>query len=430
MRLAGLVDSNPDCAEAVFLLATACRRNGDLDQVEAHLARAGLLGWDPAEIDRQRNLMVFQAGNFKSAGDEVKALLTEQANDDDAEECYEAVVRGYLSALLLNQADFILNGWIDWRPECAEPYLLRAELARLRSDVDDEIAAYRDILRFAPNDFEARRGLARAVMQRNDVSTAYELYSSCLRDRPNDAETLQGLADWHNRHGRPDEAKDLVAKLLETETDLRRRSAALNLWGQIALAEKDYVQAARVLKEASDADPSSVGIAYRLSQALSRGGQEEEASVYLARWKRLQEIEDELENMQGDILEHPEDPELRSRVGALLLEQGDEKAGVNWLISVLFYHPAHAKTNRLLADHYEKTGQSALAARHRALADGAQSTAVSPVTPESTVSESTVPESTAPESAAPESTAPESTAPESAADQVSAEQLTAEEVVQ
>lgn len=388
-RLTALVATDPDGAEAAFLLAVACRRNGDLDQVDQHLLRAGQLGWDPAEIDRQHHLMYFQAGDFKTSGDVVKALLSEQAGDDDAEECYEAVARGYLRALLVHQAEFIINGWIEWRPKCVQAYLMRAELAMLRGNPDAEIAVYREIMQFAPHDYRVRLKLARALMQRNEVDTAYELFSSCVRERPNDTEALQGLAEWHNRHGRPEDAKTIIAKVLETETDLRRRAEALNLWGQVALAEKDYALAVRVLKEACDDDPSSVGITYRLSQALSRGGQEDEANVYLARWRRLQEIEDELEDLHPEILKNPEDPELRSRVGELLLEQGDAKAGVNWLISVLFYHPSHAKSHRLLAEHYERTGETALAARHRAAAEGGPPAAASAEAAEPTANEVT-----------------------------------------
>jgi tetratricopeptide (TPR) repeat protein len=360
----------PESAETEFLLAVACRRAGELDRVMPHLTRAAELGWDKDEIDRQRTLMQFQAGNFRASGEEVKALLVEQVTDDEAEECYEAVTRGYLSALLLEQAKFMLDGWIAWRPQCVQPYLFRAELASLRNQDEGRVAAYRDVLRISPANLEAREGLARVLMYQHEVDEAYELFTSCLRDYPREPGVLLGLAEWHHRHGDGEKAKTLIDTLLSCEPDHRQRCDALSLLGQILLAERNYEAAERALREAVASDPTRVAVFYELSQALSRLGRADEAKNYLQRWQRLQAVDEELEDLEPEILGHPQDPDLRLRVGRLLLEKGETKAGVNWLLSVLFYEPSHAETNRLLAEHYEQMGEHELARRHRGAAEG------------------------------------------------------------
>ncbi|HEV3345084.1 MAG TPA: tetratricopeptide repeat protein, partial [Pirellulales bacterium] len=339
------------------------------------LMRAAELGWDNDEVERQRILMFFQAGNFKASSEEVSALLTEQATDDDAEEYYEAVARGYLSALLLEQANFMLDGWIAWRPQSVEPYLLRAEAASLQNDDNGQVAAYRDILRIDPAHLEARLALGRVLLYQHEVDEAYKLFASCLRDYPRNPQVLLGLAEWHHQHGHGDEAKKLIETLLGCQPDNRQRTDALSLLGQILVAEKNYEAAARALREAVASDPTRVAVFYELSQALSRSGRAEEAKTYVERWQRLHAVDEELEDLEPEILRRPHDADLRTRVGRLLLEKGETKAGVNWLLSVLFYEPSHPEANRRLAEHYEEIGEDDLAARHRAVVkEGAAAT--------------------------------------------------------
>ncbi len=368
--LTKLVAVRPDCAEAEFLLAAAYRHAGRLDMVEPHLRRAAELGWDADEIDRQACLTFFQAGDFRRAGAELMQRMQEGASDDEAEEIYEAMGRGYTSAMLLKQAAFIFEAWLGWRPQSARARLLLADVAALRGDQEGEINCYREAVRFRPSNVEVRRRLARALMLSHEVDEAYELFLACFRDRPGDPEVLVGLAECEERHGRRDEAKKLLEALLASHPNDQQRSAALALHGQIALAERDYTQAVRVLQEAVDAHPANLPAVYSLSQALSHADRADEANTYLDRWRIAQAAEKKLDELHEQILSHPEDPDLRAQVGQALMDQGATNAGTNWLLSVLYYHPSHPFANRLLAECYERAGQRDLAAHYRAISEG------------------------------------------------------------
>lgn len=364
-RLENVLRHFPDSDEAEFLLAVANRRRGRLDLVEVHLVRAAELGWDPKAVERERYLMLFQAGNFRAAGPYLKELLLEGGSNDLADEVYEVMVHGYMAALLFNEAQFILDNWLKWRPDNAAVYLLKARLAEVMNDQPGEVAAYRAILAFDPTNFIARRKLAKALMLQHHLDDALLLFLQCREERPDDAATLLGLAEWNQRRGRLSEARQIAESLLKMSMNRRDRSAALNLFGQIARTEKDYPAAIGALEEAVELDPADGAAVYGLSQLLLRAGRAEEAAPYLARWGEIQKLDQVLDDLHDAIIRRPDDADLRSRIGTALLEKGDTTAGVNWLLSALFHDRAHAATHERLAEHYERVGQDELAKRHR-----------------------------------------------------------------
>lgn len=380
-RLRAVVARHPRCAEAQFLLAAAVRRAGKFGEVEPHLTRAAELGWSAQELDRQRSLAFFQVGDFRTAGPDVMEMLLEDATDDEAEEAYEALTRGYTTAMLFNQASFILDAWTRWRPESARAWLMRADLAALSGNVNGETAACREVIGFNPKHWEARRRLAYILSRTLENDEAFELYSQLHRERPDDPEVLLGLAEGLHRRGETAEAKQLLARLLELDVEPRQRAAAYSLLGQIAMSGKDYAEAARVLKEAVELIPGSVPFNYAYSRALSGAGREEDAKVYVKRYQRLQKLEDELQPLRDALIARPADSNLRSRIGETLVEMGETEAGVNWLLSVLFHDPGHRRTHRLLAEHFEKTGDIKLARKHRAIAEGKTKLIAAPVLP-------------------------------------------------
>lgn len=365
-RLNALTPPQARSAEVEFLLAAAYRRAGRLTDVAPHLEQASELGWNQAEIDRQYCLTFFQAGDFRRSGEELLDRLHERASDDEAEETYEALARGYMAAMLLRQADFVLEGWISWRPKCLRAHLMRADVAALAGSARRETDCYRDALRCDPTCFQARRSLAKLLLEANEIGHAMELYDACRRDRPNDPNTLVGLAECEQRSGRPRDAQRLIDQALAAESDSRERSEALLLAGQVALAAKNYERASQSLRQAVELYPANLPAVYSLSQALTRAGRRGEGKTYLVRWQRLKSLEQSLYDLHAELLERPEDASLRTEIGVALLELGASQAGANLLISALLYEPDNAVAHRRLAEYYQSEGQADLAAMHQA----------------------------------------------------------------
>ena len=60
--LQNYLSAHPEQAEAHFLLARACRRQGDFAAARTHLNRAGQLGQSAADLDLERRLLLAQVG--------------------------------------------------------------------------------------------------------------------------------------------------------------------------------------------------------------------------------------------------------------------------------------------------------------------------------------------------------------------------------
>lgn len=388
-RLEKVLDAIPDCAEAEFLLAVADRRAGFLARVEPHLVRAAELGWDPKAIERQRFLMQFQAGDFKRAGAYVKRLFDQGGSDDDAEEVCECMIRGYYAGLLFREARMIVKYWIDWQPENPEPYLLRAEDAVLMNNVEAEIAAYRDILRFAPRHYDTRRRLAHALIEHHDFGEAFELLLECQREKPDDGPTLIGLASCFEQQGRLDDARKTTESALRLSLEDRERADVLEVQARLASDVRDHAEAARLFEQVVELAPAEKAYVYGLVQALQRSGRANDAQKYMQEWEELKQIEGRLDELRDALLQHPDDPDLRCEVGKLELNKGGhEVLGVNWLLSTVMREPGHRAANEALAEYYRSVGQTALAERH--LAAIKSYAAPSPLGPRASASEASV----------------------------------------
>jgi Tfp pilus assembly protein PilF len=225
-----VVEQHPDCAEAEFLLAVAGRRAGQLEAVDVHLKRAAELGWNPAEIDRQVCLTYFQVGDFRRAGPEMLERLQQGGTDDEAEETYEAMAHGYMSTMLLKQAAFILERWLDWRPNSVQARLMLADVAALGGDTDGEIDCYREAVRSDPSSVEARRCLAHALILSHELEEAHELLLGCLRDEPHNLDALVNSGPARTQRPRRSSPKYWACSRTATSGPPRSAFSARSLW--------------------------------------------------------------------------------------------------------------------------------------------------------------------------------------------------------
>ena len=87
---------------------------------------------------------------------------------------------------------------------------------------------------------------------------------------------------------------------------------------------------------------------------------------------RLQEDAGRIQKIATEQMQRrPNDPGLHHEVGVISLRVGAVREGLRWLYRALEIDPKHAPTHRALAEHYQRLGNAALAARHRRLAETA-----------------------------------------------------------
>ncbi len=133
-------------------------------------------------------------------------------------------------------------------------------------------------------------GLGALYIERNQPDVAIKALRERLRKNPNDA-TLnyflaQALLRQTNTAGSSNfnEARDALSKSLHSKPDFGKARALL---GKLYVQEKDYEQAVKELRLASQYDPMNRMALSQLVLALRRLGREDEAAAALAKLKDL-----------------------------------------------------------------------------------------------------------------------------------------------
>jgi tetratricopeptide (TPR) repeat protein len=202
----------------------------------------------------------------------------------------------------------------------------------------------------------------------NRGAEAAEEFGHLRRKRPEDPAVLLGLARSLFKQARHEEAEQLLDDLLSRHPDL---GPALGERGRSALASGELDRAEAWLRRAADAAPNDGEILYSLVQCLERQGNRGEAEEYSARLRR---IDDDLRRMRGlvdQILKAPGSAALRHEIGVIFLRNGFVEDGVRWQQTALDQDPGYRPAHLALAEHYQRTGQLDLAARHRRAAESA-----------------------------------------------------------
>src|SRR5262249_41001685 len=102
-------------------------------------------------------------------------------------------------------------------------------------------------------------------------------------------------------------------------------------------------------------------------------GKPAEAKKVFAQMKQIEEDTARIRELADqDLKRSPHNPNTLHELGKLLLRTGSAEQGLDWLRRALDLDPHHRPTHALLADFYERAGDSGRAARHRALAREAE----------------------------------------------------------
>ena len=150
-------------AEVQYLLAVAYRRAGQFDRFRPALQRARELGWPAADTERQEWLAIAQLGEVDAVRDRLMKTVDGEAPDEAAEEIYEALARGHLTAYRLRDAWKCLDMWLQWQPAAPQARLMRAYINEQLEQFPAAIEDYRTALISLPNEGSAHLKLAAPV---------------------------------------------------------------------------------------------------------------------------------------------------------------------------------------------------------------------------------------------------------------------------
>ena len=139
----------PVNAEAQFLMARTCRRDGDAAAWREHLTMAESMDWLQEQILLERQLQQAASGNSWS----VEQKLLEQLNHLPPEEVLilEALVSGYLNNVRYTDAIEITATWLRRHPEDWLGYLYRGRAYQGLSLFPRAIENFEEALKRHPN---------------------------------------------------------------------------------------------------------------------------------------------------------------------------------------------------------------------------------------------------------------------------------------
>ena len=360
-----VAQKHSDSAALAYWLAVAYRRTGKLDRVEAPLQRAAEIGWPHDDIVRQRKLTLFLVGDFHESEPYLRELIVSGVSDDVGEEIYEALVKGYLSAVRVGDAKACLEYWLKWRPNTPRARLWLAEISRVLRDDKAEEAQYRAIVAADPENFEWHLHLATFLLKATRVDEALKEYARSSELRPDRPGPLIGLAECQERLGQVSEARQTLERALRLPLEESSRGHALKTLGQILLAEREKNASIKVLREATEILPNDHSAWYALGQALSSTGDKEEATRCLERSKELAFSASVLQNAYLEVIDDPQNADLRCELAVLFEQQGQIQTAMDFYRSVLEIDQEHTAAHAALADYYASAGREDLAAPHR-----------------------------------------------------------------
>ncbi|MSR27526.1 MAG: tetratricopeptide repeat protein [Planctomycetaceae bacterium] len=359
-------------AQRHYLLGRVARRQRRFAEADRAFERAAAIGWSAEAIARQRLLARAQRGEVRAVEEEISGRLAEGADDAFAEDCYEALAEGFIDAYRINDARECLDFWSRWQPGNPLPSFWMGVIEERFERPVMALEYFTKALAINPRDHESQIRVARLELDMAKLDDAQRHFRECLEARPDDPRAVMGLADCLLRSGDRAAARDLYHDALTTELTPEQAAVALTELGQLALEDGDVPRGAVLLDQAVTVDPRFTRARLTLAGTLLRLGDEAGATLERETAQRLAARQRRLAAITYEMLSKPDAPELRAEAGTILLEEGFEQEGLQWLEGALRIDPEHGPSHRVLADHYASLGDLDRAATHRRAAGDAQ----------------------------------------------------------
>jgi len=300
-------------------------------------------------------LLACKTGRFNEVEKVLNELIARHPDDLEVREC---LARGYASADRPADAEPHLTKLLEAKPQDYMYLRLRMEQYGKLNQREEEYADARRLLELDPDD-KMRRKVIRLAFEVGRVDEAEKLCRAALRDEPKDRGLKLMMADIRQAQGDDKGAAEILDQLIRDDP---KNYGALLSRG-ILYHENDRSDlAVPLLRRVFDEDPTRRRTSgTELAKALGKLGQQAEADRVLSEVRRLQDVE----VFGVAVKTQPTNLDLNVRLAESLLRDGHTADGLRMLEMVLAQDPAHRGAHLALAAHYDKQGQTALAAEHR-----------------------------------------------------------------
>lgn len=349
--LDGLERRDPGRPDVAFRRGRILRRQDHLLEAARAFDVAARLGHDTEQIHRQRVLMKAQVGRVTADDPEIRHLLGAAVDDEFAEECYEALIKGHLAGHRIDEARQCVAFWTEWQPDNALAHAAAGLVAEKLERHGEAIDAYRRALTLDPHDLSLRSRVAALEVHAGRLDVAAAEYSGCLERRPDDPRLLLGLADCQFRRGRPQEASGLVYDALALDLTAEETAVALAALAGLAAEERRSDTACVLYADAIRLDPRNIPARFGYAATLNARGRGGEATHQLAEAQKLSDAHRRLTALTRQTVGEPANADLRVEIARILADLGLREEGARWLEAALQIDPGHARARLELDAH-------------------------------------------------------------------------------
>ena len=349
-----------------LLTGQASRRMEDFQEAERcfqHVQEM-LNGKPDEELELEWKLLRAQQGDTDAVVDYLRTLV--EANHPESALILEAVVRGYMRKYRYLDAGFLVQLWLDRRPDDTLALFCQGWLREQIGPRTQALDNYIRILEKDPSHDEARLRLVNLLIHEAQPAQALTYLRPLAERRGDEPSVRMALATCQYGVGDHEAAEKTLVALLAAQP---RHGSALILSGKIALEHDQYTRAEELLRLAVRLEPSDYQGYFNLYQTLKRVGKEKEAAEIEAKMKTMERDVQRLHQIfTYDLARSPRNPHLYREVGIIFMRAGEIRDGLRWLQDALHLDPNDREVHRELGEYYRRAGDSEKAAYHLKLA--------------------------------------------------------------
>jgi tetratricopeptide (TPR) repeat protein len=226
----------------------------------------------------------------------------------------------YLSAAESDRGLQMLRHASELDPTDFQPWYAMGEAGYLKlRRYEKAVEAFRQALKLRPGHLESRIGLLEALVKSHHPEEAEPVLKGVLQERPGDPRVLTLAAELSQEFGRHQDAERYLQQALSLEPD---RHDALLLHARLQFRRGLTQEAASAAERACTLDPNDVAALNLLGAIQMTQGLKDQAAQTLARRREVERRNLEMETLLRTILQRPDDPELRWRLGQIAVAAG------------------------------------------------------------------------------------------------------------
>ncbi|HEV3449076.1 MAG TPA: tetratricopeptide repeat protein, partial [Gemmataceae bacterium] len=277
----------------------------------------------------------------------------------------EALARAFMRTYQYRSAQACLEQWLDVQPRSLQALLWLGQLHRTLSEYAQAIALYGRAVALDPESDEARLNLAEILIYTHKAPEALRQFEILAERQPGNVAVVLGQARCKAELSETEEARKLFDRLVGVKPD---DATILAESGKLLLNAGQVVEAETRLRAALRLAPNEREALYSMYKCLEQQGKKEEAHKYLDQCNRVERDLDRCKALASKIMQGDSNPAPRCELARILMRNGLWDEARRWLDDAIRVDSKHQEIYLLFADYYEHAGQSAVAARCRALA--------------------------------------------------------------